>query len=159
MDCRAFERDAVALNRDELSPGQVTSMKEHLNRCEKCRKLSAALAEVAQEVQELGSAELSPRFWPELRKQIEEADRLRGGSVSWAAMTLRLRPVAVAAGLAFGIWAGVWLGDAYVTSSSAVVVPEGEQELLPYLAVLDDVPRGSFAEMIVETSFEGESKP
>ena len=93
-------------------------MEEHLNRCGRCRKLSVALSEVAREAQEMGSSELSPRFWPELERRLEEADRLRFGSGPWTAMVLRLRPIAVAACLTFGIWSGVWLGDAYVTGSS-----------------------------------------
>ena len=157
MYCRAFEQDAVAFSRDELSRDQVKSMEAHLSHCGKCRKLSAALSEVAREAQEMGSAQLSPRFWSELERRLEKADRLRSGPVAWTAMVLRLRPITVAACLTFGVWAGVWLGDAYVTGSSTA--PEAEQELLPYLAILDDLPRGSFAEMVVESSFEGEAKP
>ncbi len=159
MYCRAFEKDAVAFSRDELSRDRAKSMEEHLRRCGRCRKLSVALAEVTREGREMGSAELSPRFWPELERRLEEADRLRAGWIPWTAMALRLRPLAVAACLTFGIWAGARLGDAYVTGASTATGPEAEQELLPYLAVLDDVPSGSFAELVVGASFAGESKP
>ena len=47
MYCRAFEQDAVAFSRDELSRDRTKSMAEHLSRCERCRKLSVALAEVS----------------------------------------------------------------------------------------------------------------
>jgi hypothetical protein len=118
-----------------------------------------ALDEVHREALEIRSAELSPRFWPELHRRLERVDRPRSGWMNWTVPALRLRPLAAAAGLAVGIWAGVWLGDAYVAGSQVATAPEAERELLPYLAILDDVPRGTFAELIVETSFDGESRP
>ena len=160
MDCRAFEQDADAFSRGDLSRERSRSVEEHRAQCERCRKLSAALAEIAQEAREIGSGQLSPRFWTRLERRLEETDAERNGWwPGWRAMTPSLKPVAVGACLLLGVWAGARLGDAYATAPSTGAHQEAEIESLPYLAALDGVPHGSFAELLIEDSCQGELQP
>jgi predicted anti-sigma-YlaC factor YlaD len=159
MDCRAFEQDAVALRRDELSPERSRAMLEHRAQCETCRALHLALGEILQEAGQAQSARLSPRFWPRLETRLQEADsersrRWSGWEVSWPL----LRLATVGAGLLLGIWAGAGLGASRAVP--ALPTPaEAESDPHPHLAVLDAVPHGSFAELLIEQASRGGRQP
>jgi hypothetical protein len=63
--------------------------------------------------------------------------------------------------LLFGAWGGSHLGDRLVERSRP---PADEDALLPFAAVLDDVPRGSLAELLAaellsEDTYEDEAEP
>jgi RNA polymerase sigma-70 factor (ECF subfamily) len=160
MDCRAFEQDAVALRRDELSPERSRAMLEHRAQCETCRALHLALGEILQEAGQAQSARLSPRFWPQLETRLQEADSARSRRWSgWEVAWPPLRLAAVGAGLLLGIWAGAGLGASSAPAPAVHVPADVESDPLPHLAVLDAVPHGSFAELLIEQASRGGKQP
>jgi hypothetical protein len=70
-----------------------------------------------------------------------------------------LRLAAVGAGLLLGIWAGAGLGASRATAPALHTPAEAESDPHPHLAVLDAVPHGSFAELLIEEASRGGQQP
>jgi anti-sigma factor RsiW len=153
MDCRAFERDVAAWCQDETPPDRHPAMLEHRARCQACRALHRALSQVYTEARLAESARLSPAFWPRLEARLEEADSKRAcGWVGWRPESLRLRAVAVGTGLLLGLLVGAGLGASWAEAPASTATPRASRDPLPHLAVLDPVPHGSLAELLLETA-------
>jgi anti-sigma factor RsiW len=151
MDCRYVEKHIVALVESALPREERERFEEHISRCGKCRALTDFISGVMAETEPAGEVEFSTDFWPRLNRRIEEYEQSRAG---WLSRRPLLRPVAVAACLLFGTWAGIQLGSVY-----AEHISPPEDSNLPLVAVLDGVAPGSLAELLVSQMIDGGSRP
>ena len=158
VNCREFEKTVIALLEKTLPQGTGESLEEHRRACEGCASLAATMEQILREAVPPQDVALSQQFWPALLRRIREHD-----SQGFAFGKLGLRPIALTACFLLAVWAGVHLGDAYV--NRALVSPGDEsfyseeiEEIVPYLVVLDDVPHGSLAELLLQESLQVEPK-
>jgi hypothetical protein len=158
VNCREFEKNVIALLEKTLPQGTGESLEEHRSECEGCASLAATMEQILQEAVPPQDVALSQQFWPALVRRIREHD-----SRGLAFGKLSLRPIALTACLLLAVWAGVHLGNAYVNQE---LVSPGEEysyseeieEIVPFFMVLDDVPHGSLAELLLREPLQNESK-
>jgi hypothetical protein len=157
MNCRELGKKVLDLVEGTLSQSETKPLEEHLAGCQRCRTLAASLDALMNEGR-MDELTLSPEFWPRLNQRIVESERGGIGRLGHVlAGGLRLRPVAASACLLFGVWAGIQLGSAFserMQYLESELTAEELEELSPYISVLEDVPHGSLAELVIEQSFQ-----
>jgi hypothetical protein len=156
MDCRGFETEVLAFCDESLAPDRKEVFEEHFIQCKRCALLAAVLKEALRDRSLAQQARLSRRFWPRLHRRIRDYDS-RKKTLKWLWVpNTGIRPIAVTAGLLLAIWAGVHLGNVYSdrlwspTRETSLPQAEVEEEMVPYLAVLDELPHGSVAELLLQ---------
>jgi hypothetical protein len=163
MDCHGIERAAFAVAENRLSKEEDGLVRAHLAQCEPCRSLIAFMRQRVREAQETEDAELSPFFWTRLKHRIDAYESGQTAGVRrFVPARLGLRPAALAACLFMAVWAGFHLGSAYTERTSPVTSQsdqESEDDLVDFLAIIDDVPHGSFAELLIEESSDPGLEP
>jgi predicted anti-sigma-YlaC factor YlaD len=156
MDCGKLEKNVLALCEGALPQEGKEALEEHLRECKRCASLTTDMRQLWGEMSLAEEAALSQQFWPRLFRRIREYDAgEREGLGRCAVANVGLRPIAAVAGLLLAVWAGIHLGEAYsvrVSTSVAETRPDAEEAVVPYLAVLDNVPHGSLAELLVQES-------
>ena len=157
MNCGELEKNILALCEGTHLPEEKEALEQHLEECKRCASLTADIRELWGQVPPAQEVALSPQFLPGLFRRIREYDAREGeGSGRRAVKKMGLRPIAAAASLLLAVWAGNHLGKAYsvrmVTSAAEARPAEAEEAIVPYLAVLDNVPHGSLAELLVQES-------
>jgi predicted anti-sigma-YlaC factor YlaD len=156
MDCGKLEKKVLALCEGELSRERREALEEHLLECKRCASLTTDMRELWGDMSVAEDAELSQQFWPRLFRRIREYDAGEREGLGKCAMAhVGLRPITAVACLLLAIWAGIFLGEAYsvrVSTSVAETWPDAEEAVVPYLAMLDDLPHGSLAELFVQES-------
>ena len=151
MDCQNVEKSVFALAENRLPREKQESMERHINQCERCRALAACVTAL---VGEMVDVEPSPFFWSRLKNRIETYEA--GGEKRSLPARLHLRPAALAALVLLAIVSGIQLGSEYTArtqTSAAESLEEAEVDALPYTAILDGVPHGSLAEILLEETY------
>lgn len=157
MDCYEFEKDLLLFHEDRLSDRGRT-LDEHRRGCKRCSRLADLLDDVLDDCS-LEEKTLSPQFWPRLYERVRAHDSPEPrGLRAW-----RPGAVALAASFVLAVGVGVFLGSAYserlgLSSEVGLLPQELREEIVPYLLVLDEVPHGSLAELMVEESMAGGSE-
>jgi hypothetical protein len=155
MNCRDVEKNVLALVESTLPREVREPLEDHMTRCRKCRALVDFVSDAISEAEEPDAISLSQNFWPRLNARIDSYEE---GWEGWFSRRPRLRPVTVAACLLLGLWGGTFLGSTY---SERVFPPRDEPapvEESP-VSVLEGIPRGSLAEILIEQILEEGPEP
>jgi hypothetical protein len=155
MNCRDVEKNVLALVESTLPREVGEPLEAHISQCGKCRALRDFVSDAMSEAEGPDEIDRSPNFWPRLNARIEDYEEGRAG---WLSRKPRLRPVTVAACMLLGIWGGTFLGSSY---SERVFPPPDEPALVQEspVSVLEGIPRGSLAEILIEQILEEGSEP
>lgn len=155
MNCRDVQENVLAMVESTLPREVREPFQAHIAQCRKCRALMEFVSGAMAEADGAGEIDLSPDFWPRLNARIEDYEERQ---VGWFGRRPRLRPVTLAACLVLGTWGGTFLGSTY---SERVFRPPDESPPAQEspVSVLEGIPRGSLAEILIEQILEEGSEP
>ena len=145
MDCSDYQRLLSREIDGEIDSSQGAVLEAHLEGCESCRRVRDALREMYTLHRELGELE-APRSL--VRGVMDHVARPRRRS-RFAGLVRAAVPVAAAAVLVLGIFAGMFLAELYER-------PGIDQQLAVLeLEYLDEYPPGSMGDLFMEVTEGG----
>lgn len=150
MRKRAFgEERACAIIADNLiaiAEGNApTEVRLHLESCERCARLTRGFIRAWRDIAPPMEENVSPSFFPRLMERIDaHRGHLLGRRLGISVVRRFLRPVAVAALFAAGVFAGYEVGRIPREEAAA------QEAVSPVvLAALESIPRGSVADFYI----------
>jgi anti-sigma factor ChrR (cupin superfamily) len=153
MHCRNVEKTLFAWAEDTLTPADKSAVSAHLESCPSCQILAKQFEAVVPMAVSSHAPKLSLRFQTGLFRRIDE---LESGTTSrknpFTAVQTILRPVAASAMLVLSVWAGIHLGNSWLSlAAPEAAVASVNEDILPTITAFNTVPDGSLANFYIGT--------
>jgi len=150
MDCRQVRKNLVKIAEDEISRESQKAVHRHLQSCQLCAVLVERFQDLWRAWEDPVRVDPSPLFQKKLEQKIRASEESKISAVSSHTGRRRwLRPLAAAASIMIGIFAGYYLGnfpaaqgDSASEQSNALSTRFTDERL----GYFDDFPAGSLAE-------------
>ena len=146
MNCKYVENNVINYFEGNVSENERIRMKEHLNKCKKCRIFAKEISSIWNSVISPASTELSPYFWTKLHNRILEYEQPK----TWTLFENPLRylkPMGYGLLLCLGVFLGNKIGDSYTNKEMSANLERFE--INPYLEVFSGLPEGSIGEAYI----------
>ena len=124
MNCGQVHKKLIPYINGELTEQESRSVAFHLDSCKSCSALYAEVQATFGLIEKRKRLEPDPFLYTRIRQRIEEAVQEEGGREKEPVMRRVLQPVLVAAMLAFAVFSGVELGNAFVNQGREKIVVE-----------------------------------
>lgn len=129
MNCTEINKNLIFYIEEELSSEKEKIVKEHLEKCDKCKHLYNEMKKTLGVIKNESKVEINPFFYTRVKAKMEDVKESSLSPVfRFAFMRILQTSVAVVL-IAFGVFVGVQMGDNYLKNS---MVAGNDQTLSKY---------------------------
>ena len=124
MNCMEINKKLIFYIEEDLSSEKKKYVKEHLQKCYKCKHLYNEMYKTLDTIKDKNKVEINPFFYTRLKNKMEDTNKSSFKTVYIPSLVKILQTSVAVFLIAFGVFLGMMMGDSF---NNPTMVSENQQ--------------------------------